>query len=160
MKEFWKKGFKLVMALLLCQLAGFIGSFFTSKSVTTWYLTINKPPITPPGWLFAPVWILLYFMMGIALYFVWIAKKEEKEIKFALILFFTQLVLNTTWSIAFFGLRSPFLGLVNIILLLTALIFTIIQFFKVSKKASYLLLPYLLWLSFATVLNYWIYLIN
>lgn len=151
---------KLVMSIVICQLAGFIGSFFTVSSLSTWYVTLNKPFFNPPSWLFGPVWISLYFLMGISLYLIWNKGIESKPSKIALSVFALQLVLNSLWSILFFGLKSPLFAFIEIIILWIAILSTIIYFYKISKVASYLLIPYILWVSFAAVLNFSIYYLN
>jgi translocator protein len=152
--------FKLVFSIVICQLAGFIGSFFTVSSVSTWYLTLNKPFFNPPGWLFGPVWIILYFLMGISLYIVWNKGIKSSKSKIALSVFGLQLILNSLWSILFFGLKSPLLAFVEIIILWIAILSTLIYFHRISKIASYLLIPYILWVSFAAILNFSIYYLN
>jgi len=154
-----KNFFRLITSIIICQSAGIIGSFFTVTSVGGWYQTINKPSFNPPGYIFGPVWIALYLMMGISLYLVW-NRKGTADIKIPLIIFFAQLFFNTIWSILFFGLHSPVLALIDIIILLILIIITIFSFKKVSKPAAYLLIPYLMWVSFATVLNYYIVMLN
>lgn len=152
--------FKLMISILICQSAGFIGSFFTVSSVSTWYLTISKPFFNPPSWLFGPVWISLYLLMGISLYLIWNKEINNKQSKIAVKVFGLQLVLNSLWSIIFFGLRNPLFAFIEIILLWITIIFTIKYFYKISKKASYLLIPYILWVSFAAILNFSIYYLN
>ncbi|MGQ9664065.1 MAG: TspO/MBR family protein [bacterium] len=151
---------KFVVSLLLCLGAGFIGSFATNKSVGTWYMTINKPVINPPNWIFGPVWTTLFILMGIAFYLVWHKGFTYPGVKIAIIVFIVQLILNILWSVLFFGLRSPRLGFINILILWLAILFTIILFFRVSQTAGYLLIPYILWVSFASVLNGWIMFLN
>jgi benzodiazapine receptor len=143
---------KLVTSVILCQIAGFLGSLFTTPAISTWYATLRKPFFTPPNWIFSPVWISLFILMGISLFFVW-RRQGHPQFKKALIFFFVQLILNVLWSLAFFGLRLPLLGFIDIILLWIAILLTIQNFLKVSKFAGVLLLPYLLWVSFATLLN-------
>ena len=150
---------KLLVCLILCQLAGFIGALFTTPAIPTWYATLRKPFFTPPNWIFSPVWISLFILMGISLFFVW-RRPEHPKFKIALIFFFVQLILNTLWSVAFFGLKSPLLGLVDIVLLWIAILLTIQNFLKVSKMAGLLLLPYLLWVSFAALLNFSLWFLN
>lgn len=152
--------FKLIIAILICQLAGFIGSIFTTHSVTTWYATIEKPFFNPPNWVFAPVWTTLFVLMGVSLYLVWKKGLKTKRVKTALIIFSIQLVLNILWSIIFFGLKSPFYAFLEITMLWTAILLTIFKFYKVSKTAAYLLIPYILWVSFAAVLNFSIVVMN
>lgn len=149
---------KFVISLAVCQLAGVTGSVFTSSSVTTWYPTLTKPNFSPPGWIFGPVWIALYFLMGISLYLIWINKAKDNGK--ALILFAIQLILNVLWSFMFFGLRSPLYGLIDILVLLVAIILTILFSYKISVLAAILLVPYLVWVSIATILNYNIFLLN
>lgn len=140
-------------------MAGFLGSFFTTPAIPTWYKTLNKPFFTPPDWIFGPVWIGLFILMGISLFFIW-QRSDHPQFKTGLIFFFVQLFLNILWSVAFFGLRSPLLGLMDILLLWIAILFTIFYFFQVSKFAGLLLIPYLLWVSFATVLNFSLWILN
>jgi len=142
---------------LICQIAGVIGSIFTAPSITTWYANLQKPAFSPPNWIFGPVWITLYTLMGISLYFVW---NKKKNVKIPLTLFFTQLTLNSIWSIIFFGLQNPFYAFIEIIILWIMILLTIISFFKISKKASLLLLPYIIWVTIATFLNYYIWILN
>ncbi len=148
-----------IVAIIVCELAGIIGSVFTAPSIPTWYASLTKPFFNPPSFLFAPVWTLLYALMGIALYLVWEKRKKIKN-KLALILFFFQLILNTLWSILFFGFHNPFLAFAEIILLWIVLLATIIKFYPISKKAAWLLIPYILWVSFASILNFAIFLLN
>lgn len=151
---------KLATSLIVCQLAGLLGSLFTAPAISTWYQTLNKPSFTPPSWLFAPVWIGLYLLMGISLFLVWKKKEQDLRVNEALMIFFIQLILNAFWSIAFFGLRSPLLGLVDIILLWMGILLTIQKFFKISRNGALLLLPYLLWVSFAALLNFSLWVLN
>jgi benzodiazapine receptor len=150
--------FKLIFSIVSCQLAGVIGSFFTVSSVSTWYVTLNKPFFNPPSWLFGPVWITLYFLMGISLYLIW--NNVDKDTKSARIVFFVQLGLNTLWSLLFFGLKSPFLAFIEIIVLWLFILLNILFFYQKSKAASYLLIPYFVWVSFASVLNFSIFYLN
>ena len=158
------KGFsdwlKLAISIVVCLCAGMVGSLFTRDAITSWYVFLQKPAFTPPGWLFAPVWTLLYIMMGIAVFLVWRKGLDQFQVRESVIIFIIQLVLNAGWSYAFFGLRSPLTGLIVIVPLWTAILLTIINFFKVSRAAAYLLIPYILWVSFATVLTFAFYLLN
>jgi benzodiazapine receptor len=151
--------FKLVASIILCQLVGFLGSLFTTPAITTWYQTLYKPFFTPPNWIFSPVWISLFILMGISLFFVW-RRPDHPKVKTALIFFFVQLILNILWSVTFFGLRSPLLGLIDIVLLWIAILLTAQQFLKVSRMAGFLLLPYLLWVGFAAFLNFSLWILN
>jgi len=153
------KWFKLVSSIIICQLAGIIGSIFTVNSIPTWYATLIKPDFNPPGWVFGPVWITLYLMMGISLYLVW--KQDNFAGKNKLLtIFFIQLFLNAIWSIIFFGLKSPGWAFADIMFLWLFILLTIVVFFKTSRTASILLIPYLMWVSFASVLNYFIWRLN
>ena len=152
------KALKLVISLVLPQLVGGLGALFTFSSVRDWYLTINRPSWNPPNWIFGPMWTTLYVFMGIACYLIW--KSEHPQKKQLLTLYFVQLGLNALWSPAFFGAQSPILGLVVIIPLWAMILTCIIQFRKVSNWASGLMVPYLLWVSFATALNAAIWWLN
>lgn len=147
---------KLIIALILPQLAGLIGSLATAQAISTWYVSLNRPNFAPPNWLFAPVWILLFILMGIAFYLIWAktVKKEEKKLQDrAIRLFLIQLVFNTLWSIIFFGQQLLFLAFLEIIMLWILILLTILQFKKLNQLSAYLMIPYLLWVSFAGILN-------
>jgi len=151
---------KLVICVVACLGAGFIGSMFTTPAIPSWYAGLIKPPFSPPNWVFAPVWTTLYILMGVAAYLVWRKGIGEKRVFNALILFVVQLVLNASWSLFFFGLKSPLSGMIIILILWVLILLTLIQFYRVSRPASYLMIPYLLWVSFASVLNVSIWILN
>jgi len=151
---------KLVVSFLLCQMAGVIGGFFTASSVNTWYATLTKPAFSPPNWLFSPVWITLYLLMGISLFLVWRKGLQTEGIKTALLFFAVQLALNTLWSILFFGLKMPLLAFIEILILWYFILITLLKFRRISKPAALLLVPYLLWVSFAAVLNFFLWYLN
>jgi len=151
---------KLVIAIVVAELAGVIGSVFTVASIPTWYATLQKPSLSPPSWIFGPAWTTLYALMGIAAFLIWKSGWEKKEIKKALGVFGIQLFLNAIWSIIFFGLHNPFWAFVEIIILWLAILWTITAFYKISRPTAYLLLPYILWVSFAAYLNYSIWMLN
>ena len=151
---------KLIVAILLSELAGIVGSVFTMPSVTGWYVGIAKPAINPPAWVFGPVWTTLFALMGIAAFLVWRKGLDRRDVKIALSIFAGQLVLNTLWSMIFFGLHSPGGALVEVVLLWLAMVATIIAFARISKPAAWLLAPYVLWVSFAAYLNYSIWILN
>ena len=151
---------KLVISIIICESAGFIGSLFTTPAIPSWYATLVKPSFTPPNGVFAPVWTTLFLLMGISAFLVWRKGIENPRVNLALRLFIIQLILNSLWSVLFFGLRSPLLGFIEIMLLWTFILLTILYFFKVSKVAGILLLPYILWVSFAAVLNFSIWRLN
>lgn len=150
----------LVISIIVCLAAGFIGSFFTSSSIGSWYSTISKPGFNPPGWIFGPVWTVLYILMGISLYLVLQKGLPDTHVKIAILIFAVQLVLNILWSILFFGMQSPMLAFIEIILLWVFILLTITHFYALSKPAAYLLIPYILWVSFAAILNFSIYMLN
>jgi benzodiazapine receptor len=152
--------FKLIVSIVACQLAGVIGSVFTTPAIPTWYAALVKPPFTPPSWLFAPAWITLYVLMGISASLVWRVGLDQKRVRTALILFLLQLVLNALWSVAFFGLQSPLGGIIVIVLLWAAILLTILKFFRISTAAGALLVPYIAWVTFAATLNACIYVLN
>jgi benzodiazapine receptor len=151
---------RLVISIAVPLLVGFISGLFTMKSVQVWYKIINKPAFTPPSWLFAPVWTVLYIAMGVAAYLVWTKGLNTSGVKTALLVFIVQLFLNGLWSVVFFGLKSPLGGLVVIFLLFAAIVITFLTFWPLSRPAALLLIPYLLWVSFATALNYSILVLN
>lgn len=150
----------LIISIFITESVGLIGAVFTSSNINSWYLTLAKPELSPPSWIFAPVWTILYALMGIAAFLVWKNGLEEKRVRVALGIFGVQLFLNTIWSIIFFGLRNPGLALVDIILLWLAIAWTMVVFHKISKPAGWLLVPYILWVSFAAYLNYLIWVLN
>lgn len=149
---------KLIISLALPQLIGGLGAFFTITSVQSWFTTLAKPNWNPPSWLFGPVWTALYVLMGIACYLIW--KSDQPQKKPLLKLYIVQLILNGLWSPAFFGMESPFLGLLVIVPLWVAIVLCIVQFRKVSPLASGLMVPYLFWVTFATALNAAIFSLN
>lgn len=151
---------KLITSLVVCQLAGIIGSVFTVSAIPTWYAQLDTPFFNPPSDVFAPVWITLYLLMGISLYIIWSKGVDSRQSKLALILFAIQLVLNSLWSIIFFGSQAPLLAFIEILFLWTAIVLTMVYFYRISRAASYLLIPYILWVSFAAVLNFAIFYLN
>ncbi len=158
------KSLKVILSIsisvIVAGFAGIIGGFFTSMSVSGWYLTLSKPFFNPPAWVFAPTWTFLFVLMGIASYFVFINGIEKKEVKVALSIYGVQLIFNVLWSVFFFGLKSPLLGFINILILWGLILITIILFWRIDKKAGYLMIPYILWVSFAAVLNFAILILN
>jgi translocator protein len=150
----------LIGFIILAQLAGIIGSVFTAGSVDTWYVELAKPAFTPPGWLFGPVWITLYLLMGISAYLIWRKGWTNSQVKSALRIFFFQLILNTLWSILFFGLHRLFWAFIEIAFLWLAILLMILKFRKISPAAAHLQIPYFLWVTFAALLNLSIWLMN
>lgn len=151
---------KLIIAIVVSELAGIIGSFFVTPSIAGWYSTLAKPALNPPNWVFGPVWTTLFALMGIAAFLVWKKGLNRKDVRIALGIFIGQLVLNSLWSIIFFGLHSPLGAFIEIIFLWLAILVTIIAFTKISKPAAWFLVPYILWVSFASYLNYMIWMLN
>lgn len=151
---------KLLIAVVGSELAGIIGSVFTMPAIDGWYATLTKPGINPPSWVFAPVWTTLFALMGVSAFLIWRRGLERRDVKIALGIFASQLVLNTLWSIIFFGLRNPGGALIEIALLWFAILATLVAFAKISKLAAWLLVPYILWVSFAAYLNYILWALN
>lgn len=152
---------KLILSVFVCQLAGFIGSLFTRSSLTTWYQTLKKPFFMPPGWLFSPVWITLYLIMGISLFLVWNKKTDKANLKKTALLFFLlQLIFNNAWPAVFFGMQNIALGVIVILALWLLILITTIKFYQLSKIAGILFVPYLFWVAFATALNIAILVLN
>ena len=147
------KALRLAVSIVVCELAGVIGSLFTMPSIPGWYAALTKPSFIPPSWVFGPVWTALYALMGLAAWLVYEKGFKRSEVRRALAVFAVQLVLNTLWSIVFFGARQIFGAAVVIVLLWLMILWTILLFRKISKAAAWLLVPYILWVSFATVLN-------
>jgi tryptophan-rich sensory protein len=174
---------KFIISVFICESAGIIGSFFTAPAISGWYDNLEKPFISPPNWVFGPVWTALFFLMGVSLYLVWtknwkakVSAKEKKQKIWnslskklwtgswkeenAIAIFVLQLVLNVWWSVIFFGLQSPIVAFFEIIALWFAILYTIVNFYRISREAALLLLPYLIWVSFAAVLNFMFWQIN
>jgi len=156
-----KKFLTLLASLAVCLAAGWVGSLFTTASqINGWYTALRKPGWTPPNWLFVPVWTLLFILMGLALYLVIRHTHSRRRRWLALILFGLQLALNILWSILFFGQRHVLLALGELLILWLAIVATVLSFYGINRRAAYLLLPYLLWVSFAAFLNGAIYWLN
>mgnify|MGYP000572013957 CR=1 FL=1 len=153
-------GFKLIFSLVICQFAGILGSFFTTPYVGSWYAFLEKPVFSPPNWVFAPVWTVLYLMMGLSLFIIWSNQENIKKVKTAIIYFAIQLVLNIVWSLVFFTFQSPLGAIFVIIALFVAILLTTIKFSKISDWAAFLMIPYLVWVGFAGILNITIFFLN
>ncbi len=150
----------LVAAVVSCIVLGSLGGIVTITGPGSWYALLAKPAFSPPGWLFAPVWTLLFILMGISLWMVWNKGAGRRNVRIALGIFAVQFAFNIAWSFLFFGMQSPFLGLVDILILWVLILATIVCFYRVQRTAAYLLIPYILWVSFASFLNYTIYVMN
>lgn len=155
-KKYW---FVLVSFIVISQAAGLLGTLFTAPAIPEWYATLTLPALAPPNWIFGPVWTTLYIFMGIAAFIVW-RERHSANTRTALSVFFVQLVLNALWSIIFFGMQSPALAFAELCVLWSAIIATIILFRRISRTAAVLLVPYLLWVTFAGYLNYSIWMLN
>ena len=151
---------KLIVSILIPLLIGFIGSIATISEIPTWYSTLSKPSWSPPNWLFGPVWTTLYILMGIALFLVWREGLDRTDVRFALLIFALQLILNLLWSIVFFTYHALFGSFILIMLLWIAILANIFAFYIISRPAGLLLVPYILWVSIASYLNYSVYLLN
>lgn len=151
---------KLAVSILIPLIAGFIGSIATISSIPTWYAALTKPAWAPPNWIFGPVWTTLFILMGIALFLVWRKGLWRQDVKIAISIFAVQLVLNVLWSVIFFGLQSILGGLIEIVFLWIAILATITAFYRISKAAGILLLPYIAWVTIASYLTYTVYLLN
>lgn len=150
---------RLIVSIFLCIIVGSISGFFTAGEIDAWYADLIKPALNPPNWVFGPVWTLLYIMMGIALYYYWNTASDVRK-RNGYIAFFIQLTLNFFWSFFFFKMHAPAIALIEICILIVAIITTMVYFSKVSANAVLLLVPYLLWVCFATWLNYQIMALN
>jgi len=155
----FKNILKLVFSILLCQGAGFLGSLATRPAIGGWYAGLVKPAFSPPNWIFVPVWTLLYFLMGASLFLVLKTKAKERQQR-ALFLFFIQLILNISWSVIFFNLKAPLTAFIEIIALWYFIFLTTKAFLRISRLAGFLMIPYLLWVSFAAFLNFSIFWLN
>ena len=157
------KSLKYLPSLLVCLFIplaiGGLSGFFTSSAINTWYVTLNKPSFNPPNYLFAPVWTTLFTLMGISLFMIWSSAKGYRRNN-ALLIFTIQIILNFIWSFLFFNYESPGLALIEIAMLWTSILLMIKYFGRISRIAAALQVPYLLWVSFASILNTAIWYLN
>lgn len=151
---------KFIIAVFICEAVGIVSGLLTQNEMTTWFSSLNKPSWNPPAYLFGPVWTTLYLLMGISLWLVWKSNAPETQKLRAELTFALQLFLNFMWSILFFNIHSPALAFVDIVLMIVAILMTIGRFARISRLAAWLLVPYLMWVCFATVLNYRIWAMN
>jgi benzodiazapine receptor len=155
------KYLKIAALVTICLAVGYLSSIVTQSSITTWYPTLEKPIFNPPNWIFAPVWTLLYILMGISAGLVWNKLNTNTElVKKGLLFFVVQLALNALWSYLFFGLSNLLLASIEILLLLLIIFETYLIFRKIDKDAGLMLIPYIIWVSFASVLTISIYTLN
>lgn len=150
---------KLALIIVGVEGIGILSSFFTISSIPTWYVTLNKPVFNPPNWIFGPVWTLLYLLMGVSIFLV-LEKASKNKKTNLLIIFLVQLALNFLWTFIFFGLHNTFLAFFEIVLLWISILVLILKFRSYSKSASIILIPYLLWVSFAALLNLSVFFLN
>jgi benzodiazapine receptor len=151
---------RLLSCILGVELIGNIGSLATFSQITTWYAALEKPAFNPPNGIFGPVWTILFGLMGISLYLVWSSGANKKQISQVLIMFGIQLALNVLWSFVFFGWHQPGWAFLEIIILWLAILATLFLFYKISKTAAWLLVPYLAWVTFASVLTFAVWRLN
>jgi len=149
---------RLVGTIVLCEAVGGLGALATTPNITSWYAALAKPSFSPPNWLFGPAWTILYALMGIALFLIWEAKAKNKTTAYTV--FFIQLALNLLWSFLFFYFHLPLVAFVEIVLMWIFILASMISFSKISKPASWLLLPYILWVTFASALNFAVWWLN
>lgn len=154
------KPIPLVICIAIPLGIGAIGGLATASEIGTWYTTLNKPPYNPPGWLFGPVWTILYLFMGVASYLVWQARHQARAFLPATAVYLAQLVFNLAWTFLFFYFHSPGLALIDILILLLLIIINALLFYRIHKAAGWLFVPYILWVSFASFLNYSIFKLN
>ena len=155
-----KKAVGIAVSIVVCELAGLIGSLFRTPAIPGWYAGLIKPSFNPPSWVFAPVWTALYALMGLAAWLVYDKGFKRPEVKKALTVFAVQLLLNTLWSIVFFGAHQIFASVIVIVLLWAMILWTILVFRRISRAAAWLLVPYILWVSFASILTVSVYVLN
>ena len=158
MKKFnW---FTVLLFIVGCEVMGSLGSVFTAPAIPAWYSSLVKPNLNPPNWVFGPVWTTLFALMGVSAYLVWRKGWKKRQVKEAINVFVAQFVFNVFWSFLFFGLHSPLFGLFDIAVMWVLIVITIGKFYKVDNLAGLLLVPYLLWVSFATYLNFMVLVLN
>jgi tryptophan-rich sensory protein len=152
--------YRLILSIIICQMAGVIGSIFTAGSVTSWYPTLVKPSFSPPGFYIGLIWIVLFTLMGISLFLICRETPGNPAARIALYFFAVQLIVNVLWSVAFFGMRSPISGLVVIAFLWVLILIMTIKFWPINRTAALLLIPYIVWVSIAAYLNFSIWRLN
>lgn len=155
-----QKVIKIASWIFICEFIGILGSVFTISQIPIWYAMLNKPFFSPPNWIFGPVWTTLYALMGISIYLIYESKIKKTDRQFLVKIFFLQLFLNFLWSVIFFGMHLLFIAFIEILILWVVILLLIFKFYKVSKPAAYLLIPYLLWVSFASLLNLFVAILN
>jgi len=155
-----KEILRLAVSISIVFIAGAIGTVATISQIPTWYAALAKPTWAPSNWVFGPVWTTLYVLIGVALFLVWREGLGRRDVRFALLIFAVQLILNILWSVVFFGFHSLLGGFILILMLWIAILANIIAFYIISKPAGIILIPYIVWVSIASYLNYSVYLLN
>lgn len=150
----------LIVSIAVAQIAGFLGTLFTADAIPSWYVTLAKPWFTPPSWVFAPVWTILYTLMGVAAYLIYKRRKVSPGTERALLIYTLQLTLNSAWSVIFFGAHELGWALIEMIVLAATIAYTMVLFARIDRRAAALLLPYLAWVLFAAALNTSIWRLN
>ena len=150
----------LIGSILIPLVIGYIGAIVTLPQISTWYSSLSKPWWSPPNWLFGPIWTTLYLLMGVALFLVWREGLHRRDVQFAILIFGVQLAINLLWSVVFFSFHALFGSFILVMLLWLAILANIIAFLIISKWAGLLLVPYIVWVSIASYLNYSVYLLN
>jgi len=156
LSSFWK----LIICVLGCEAVGIISGLLSQPGMNNWFENLNKPSWNPPSFIFGPVWTLLYLLMGVSLWLIWKSELPIQQKKSGMVIFALQLLFNFWWSILFFAFHEPLFALFNIAAMLIAIILTIFHFAPISRVAAWLLVPYVSWVSFATILNYTIWSLN
>ena len=160
--SFFKNAFALALiaSILICELAGVVGSLFTVQAIPTWYAALAKPALNPPSWVFGPAWTILYTLMSVAAWRVYEKRRSRARVRHALTVYALQLALNVLWSLIFFGLHAPAVGLAVIAALWTVILLTLIRFYHIDRLAALLFVPYLAWVTFAMYLNFSVMILN
>ncbi len=151
---------RLIVSIIIVFLAGAVGTVYTLKEITGWYAYLPKPGWTPPNWAFGPIWSILYILMGISLFLVWREGLDKKNVQIGVLVFAVSLAINVIWSLVFFGTHNIFGGLVLVLILWISILINIVVFYRISKPAGLILIPYLMWVSIASYLNYAVFLLN
>jgi tryptophan-rich sensory protein len=152
--------FEIIFFIVAAESIGLASSIFTFDSIPNWYTKLRKPFFNPPNWIFAPVWTIIYATLGSSVFLVWQKGWDSNEVKFAIAIFAVQFILNFAWTAIFFGLNKTFFALMEIVILWIFILLTIVLFYPLSQTAALLLIPYLLWVSFAALLNFYIWKLN
>jgi len=154
------RGFRVILFVFITEVLGALGSIATTPAIDGWYKELVKSPLNPPSWVFAPAWTFLYALMGVSFFLIYEKGLKNKKVREALNVFNLQFVFNIVWSFIFFGFKLPKIALIEIVILWFLILWTILKFYKISKLAGLILIPYLFWVTFATYLNYMVVVLN